>query len=152
MYDGFISHGGSIHLDHNAVQRRVDMIASELSAKDAEIERLRQGLWDCALAVGMDGDGNDTSRSLAGDIVNLTLDCVREHRKDYDDLLDELKPVATARRDAISECVKAVRAKGQQWYGDAKKRGAAFSDKGRVAELLVMELESLLNDKEKKNG
>jgi hypothetical protein len=32
---------------------------------------------------------------------------------------------------------------GQEWYGKAKARGAAFSDKGRLAEEIAAALESL---------
>lgn len=52
----------------------------------AEIERLRQGLWDCAIAAGMDHDGDLTPASLAfPDIVDLALREVRELRLECDE-------------------------------------------------------------------
>jgi hypothetical protein len=57
-------------------------------------------------------------------------------------------PVAKqARAEAIGECVKQVRAMGQKWYGEAKARGATFSDKGRLAEMIATALESLKGKK-----
>ena len=58
---------------------------------EAEVKRLRQGLWDCAVAAGIDTDGNATPDHLAyPDIVKFALDAVCELRQDYDDALDEL--------------------------------------------------------------
>lgn len=54
----------------------------------AEIERLRQGLWDCAIASGMDHDGDLTPKHLASpDIVEVALREVRELRRDADEAL-----------------------------------------------------------------
>jgi hypothetical protein len=56
---------------------------------EAEIKRLRQGLWDCARMAGADGDGNETPDHLAyPDIVEFAKRAVEEMRRDYDDLLD----------------------------------------------------------------
>ena len=51
--------------------------------------------------------------------------------------------ITTARADAIAEAVAQVRAMGQKWYGAAKARGSAFSDKGRLAEEIATALEQL---------
>lgn len=58
-----------------------------------------------------------------------------------------LQYVATSMRSA---CIEKVKAMGQQWYAEAKKRGAAFSDKGRLAETIAKELESVSVQEQKK--
>lgn len=40
-------------------------------------------------------------------------------------------------------CIAKVRHMGQLWYANAKKRGAAFSDKGRLAEQIAAALETV---------
>jgi hypothetical protein len=98
----------------------------ELPAKDAEIERLK---WE-----------RDSAKESEEAMLDGAMAASREI---------EIS-IATARADAIRECAKAVRDMGQQWYGEAKRRGSAFSDKGRIAEQIATELESLLT-KEKKD-
>lgn len=53
--------------------------------------------------------------------------------------------IAQLRRPSpsIADVIAKVREIGQQWYGEAKRRGAAFSDKGRIAEQIATALESL---------
>lgn len=68
----------------------VRLLTSDVDFLLAEIERLRQGLWDCAKYAGIDTDGNDTPRSLTSDLLRLAVGAVQEQRRDYDDLLDEL--------------------------------------------------------------
>jgi hypothetical protein len=70
-----------------------------LAEAQQEIERLRQGLWDCALWSGMDGNGNKTPHHSTGALVKIAVDAVREHREGYDELLDELQPIAAARQE-----------------------------------------------------
>ena len=48
-----------------------------------------------------------------------------------------------------SACIETVKAMGQRWYADAKKRGAAFSDKGRLAETIAKKLESVTIQEQK---
>ena len=48
-----------------------------------------------------------------------------------------------------SACIEKVREMGQRWYADAKRRGAAFSDKGRLAETIAKELESVTIQEQK---
>lgn len=57
---------------------------SEITAKDAEIARLRQGLWDAFRLAGGDTDGDKTPEVLVSDIVPLVLDCIKELREDED--------------------------------------------------------------------
>jgi hypothetical protein len=59
------------------------------------------------------------------------------------ELADARSETDAARAKAIAQCVARVRAMGQEWYGKAKARGAAFSDKGRLAEEIAAALESL---------
>lgn len=62
-----------------------------LLASQAEVKRLRQGLWDCATAAGIDTDGDTTPDHLAyPDIVDYALEAVSELRKDYLAALDEV--------------------------------------------------------------
>lgn len=57
---------------------------------EAEVKRLRQGLWDAAALAGVDTDGDETPNHLAyPDIVKWALDAVRELREDYDDALKD---------------------------------------------------------------
>jgi hypothetical protein len=58
-----------------------------------EVRRLRQGLWDCALIAGVDGDGDKTPDHMTyPDIVKFAKDAVQELRNDHERLLDEMKP------------------------------------------------------------
>lgn len=77
--------------DHEAA------LAAAVEERDREIERLKQGLWDCAGAAGTDLDGDPTPRHLAyPDIVDFALNAVRELRRDYDEGLGEAALVAPA--------------------------------------------------------
>lgn len=72
-------------------------VAAAVEERDREIERLKQGLWDCAGAAGTDLDGDPTPRHLAyPDIVDFALNAVRELRRDYDEGLGEAALVAPA--------------------------------------------------------
>ncbi len=52
-----------------------------------EILRLRQALWEIYGILGFDTDGDPTPIALVGDIAALVVDAAKEHRKEYDDLL-----------------------------------------------------------------
>ena len=83
MRDG----GGAyvLHADHEAA------LAAAVEERDREIERLKQGLWDCAGEAGTDLDGDPTPRHLAyPDIVDFALRAVRELRRDYEE--EDLSP------------------------------------------------------------
>lgn len=70
-----------------------------------EIARLRQGLWDCALAAGIDGDGNKTPDALAHpDIVEFALRSVGELRADYGESLTSSSLLELERRVADAAC------------------------------------------------
>ena len=57
----------------------------------ADIARLRQGLWDCAVECGIDTDGVPGPQHLAyPDIVEFALSAVRTLRADYDEVRDDL--------------------------------------------------------------
>lgn len=56
-----------------------------VDALRAEVERLRQGLWDCFAAAGGDTDGDATPAAQRSDLVALALGCVRDLRGCYDD-------------------------------------------------------------------
>lgn len=60
------------------------------TGRSAEIERLRQGLWDVYRVLGFDTDGDETPRSLASDIVKLVVDAAKEHRADCEAEIDGL--------------------------------------------------------------
>jgi hypothetical protein len=72
----------------HAVQAPVEA-AHEIGRLRSEIERLKQGLWDCAVAAGIDTDGNKTPRHLKSDIVEFALNAVKDLRYDYDNALIE---------------------------------------------------------------
>lgn len=67
-----------------------DRLVRELEL-EAEVKRLRQGLWDCAKVAGVDTDGDETPDHLAyPDIVKWALNAVSELRDDYNAALDEI--------------------------------------------------------------
>lgn len=54
-----------------------------------EIAWLRQGLWDCARAAGVDLDGDSTPlHQVFPDIVTFSLESVRDLMKAYEEALD----------------------------------------------------------------
>lgn len=58
----------------------------------AEIERLRQAIWDACAILGMDTDGNATPRHLIHPPLHeLIISEAHRARQDYDDLLEELE-------------------------------------------------------------
>ena len=57
-----------------------------------EIERLRQGLWDCYKAAGADTDGNKTPHAIEGDLVKICVTAVKELSNDYSEAIQESKP------------------------------------------------------------
>lgn len=59
-----------------------------------EVDRLRQGLWDCAGDSGADLDGDRTPAALvAPDLVDFARRAVQELREDYDDALLEVSHI-----------------------------------------------------------
>lgn len=62
-------------------------MTQDVSRLQAEVARLRQGLWDCAIAAGMDHDGDLTPEHCATDVVEVALREVRQLAKDYDEAL-----------------------------------------------------------------
>jgi hypothetical protein len=84
-----------IENERDELRAEVERLAREWRDTDerwqiakAEVQRLRQGLWDCAIATGMDHDGDLTPEHLAHpDIVELALREVREMRADYEEEL-----------------------------------------------------------------
>lgn len=56
-----------------------------------EIERLRQGIWDACLVLGMDGDGNDSPRHrVYPHLADLIVEEAERMRADYEQaLLDD---------------------------------------------------------------
>lgn len=77
-----------------------------LEERDAEVARLRQGLWDCFKAAGGDTDGDETPRALVSDIVPLVLECVQDLRNCYRDEQAKQRPEMGPIPDAV--CDKAV--------------------------------------------
>ena len=60
----------------------------KLTQLAAEIERLRQGLWDVCIEAGMDSDGDKTPEHLVyPDLVDLAIEQVRELRSTYEEEL-----------------------------------------------------------------
>lgn len=72
-----------------------------LSQSQAEIKRLRQGLWYCYKAAGGDTDGDDTPDAVVTDIVPQVLDCVADLRECYNDALSR-KYVPMTKQEAIN--------------------------------------------------
>lgn len=60
-----------------------EMFLRRAEVAEAEVKRLRQGLWDAAALAGVDTDGDKTPEHLAyPDIVKWALEAVRELRDD----------------------------------------------------------------------
>ena len=59
----------------------------ELEILRAEVEHLRQGLWDCFREAGGDTDGEGTPVSVVSDLVPLAVECVHDMRENYDSIL-----------------------------------------------------------------
>lgn len=55
----------------------------------AEINHLKQMMWEAYAILGFDTDGDETYHARVG-WPDSFLDACREFRKDYDELLDEL--------------------------------------------------------------
>jgi hypothetical protein len=76
--------------------------------------------------------------------------------KDHNSLLLEIAKLqtsnTTARADAIGECLMEIETVVAGWIHDAKVKGRAFSDKANTATIIRKRLESLLNEKEKKDA
>lgn len=82
-----------------ALSAEIGLIAIRAEAAEAEVESLRQGLWDCFREAGGDTDGDETPGSIKSDIVPLAVDCVRDLRKCYAEAQDECSAAeADARR------------------------------------------------------
>lgn len=70
-----------------------DLNAMEDAAHEAEAEvkRLRQGIWDAYAELGFDTDGSATPDALVSDIVTLIVEAAKEFRKDYDTAIQCVK-------------------------------------------------------------
>jgi hypothetical protein len=69
---------------------RLRELTDDIRTFTEEVKRLRQGLWDCAVAAGMDTNGNTGPGALVHpDIVDLALGHVRQLASDYNELLME---------------------------------------------------------------
>lgn len=70
--------------------------------EEAEIDRLRQGLWDVYRILGFDTDGDPTPSGLVTDIVKVVTEAATEARKDYDDACYEIATLEARLEDAVS--------------------------------------------------
>lgn len=71
----------------------------------AEVERLRQGIWDACIVLGMDSDDNNSPRHLVfPHLADLIVEEAKRLRADYDEMIDEAveaKRVASERVEWI---------------------------------------------------
>lgn len=129
---------------------RVDCYKSQMRADIAELLSLVKS-QEAAAGVSMRsallGVQNKMGCWCVTPFVNISED--RDHEPRCKAVFTALREpdAATSMRSA---CVEKVKALGQQWYAEAKKRGAAFSDKGRLAELIAKELESVSIQEQKR--
>lgn len=119
-------------------RKYIDTLCHEWRALRAEIAKLTTRWCECGHAKDKHGFFSDHDECYECDQASPDLCC--EWRPAPRPNEADMNHDATAMRSA---CVEKVREMGQQWYGEAKRRGAAFSDKGRLAELIAKELESL---------
>jgi len=64
----------------------------QVPALKAEIDRLKQMMWEAYAILGFDTDGDETYHARVGwpDSNRSFLDACREFRRDYDEALDEI--------------------------------------------------------------
>lgn len=81
----------SFEVDENIIrqaEREQAEARAELDALRDEIKRLRQGIWDACLILGMDGDGNDSPRHLVyPHLADLIIEEAERMRADYEEAL-----------------------------------------------------------------
>lgn len=56
---------------------------------EAEVKRLRQGLWQCAVEAGVDTDGDTTYHGTFPDIVDFAVAAVKDLRECYEEVLSD---------------------------------------------------------------
>lgn len=84
-----------------------------MEEQSTEIERLRQGIWQACIALGMDTDGNDTPRHLTyPHLADLIVEEATRMRADYEAMLDSddaewLRSLITAWCDAEDAAIPA---------------------------------------------
>lgn len=101
---------GSCRTHGESLDAVLAVVGPMLAAKDAEIERLRQGIWDMCIRLGMDHDGDLTPKQLTyPDITTVGLEEADRARDDYDEALDGITS-AEADRDRLQGLVDAGRA------------------------------------------
>jgi hypothetical protein len=110
MYGDFPSHAGSISLDHRAVQERITSIATELDARDREIEKWRS--W-ASHQFGIVGNNDDLIRIAFTEYAQKLISEVRAAERLADFATSDRKKLhselTTARAAAVRECVEEVK-------------------------------------------
>ncbi len=107
-------------------QRTID----ERNSADAEVNRLRQGLWDVYTLLGGDTDGDATPKALVSDIVSLVVNeatFVRDEQNATDARITQLETALRAMLRQFScfetSCVAqdgvVLKAAAQALYGEA---------------------------------
>lgn len=85
-----------VYLVHALLHER-DEARAEVAGMEVEATELRQGLWDCFRAAGGDTDGDDTPAAVVEGLIESCVECVKNLRSEYDELLNCGK--ATPRED-----------------------------------------------------
>jgi hypothetical protein len=63
--------------------------ANQVELLMLEALRLRQGLWDVAIACGADTDDNPTPEPFASDVVRFAVSAAADLRECYDEAISE---------------------------------------------------------------
>lgn len=88
------------YLSGELFTRITTLLQSTAKERDAEIERLRQGLWDCARVAGEDVHDPTPCHMTFPDIVVFAIRAVETLSNDHDQLLNELPLTRADQQDA----------------------------------------------------
>ena len=119
--------------DYGALDQQIGEMQAECDALRAEVERLRQGIWDMCIQLGMDSDGDATPAHLRyPDIVTLGLQEAARMKSDYETALDEAIAFE-AERDVLRDRLAKVATLADWWAANGGTGGyeAACHDHAR---------------------
>lgn len=70
---------------------KIPLYGSPRPEPDHDVALLRQALWDVYRTLGFDCDGDETPQAVVG-LIGLVTDAARQHRLEWDRLLDAPRP------------------------------------------------------------
>lgn len=113
---------------------RENGVIDDIELLKAEVERLRQGIWDACIILGKDHDGNDSPRHLVSPhLADLIVEEAQRMRADYDEMIDEDVESERVMDDQAAE-IERLRADRDRWrkiaddFAEAGSNRAAHSE------------------------